>query len=153
MYKKIVLAYDGSQSSQLALLNCKEFSQRENAKVHLLTVVPYDLVTLGPEMPYYTSGQEKIEWNKYFKILNNGIEQLTNSGVVAQGALCIGDPVDQIINYAQKISSDLIVLGHKHQSNWIQRWWRRSISKALIEKSPCSVLVVILKSEMSQPLL
>jgi hypothetical protein len=39
MYQKIILAYDGSLESQQALLNCKDLSQWEHAKVHLLSVV------------------------------------------------------------------------------------------------------------------
>jgi hypothetical protein len=38
MYQNIILAYDGSLESQQALLNCKDLSQLEHAKVHLLSV-------------------------------------------------------------------------------------------------------------------
>ena len=31
----------------------------------------------------------------------------------------------------------------KHLDSWAARWWRGSISGALIEHAPCSVLVVI----------
>ena len=41
MYQKIILAYDGSLESQQALVNCKDLSQWQHAKVHLLSVVPY----------------------------------------------------------------------------------------------------------------
>ena len=44
---------------------------------------------------------------------------------------------------ARKISADLIVVGHRHLDSWTARWWRGSISKALIEHAPCSVLVAI----------
>ena len=79
------------------------------------------------------------------KVLNDGISQLSKTGINAQGELRRGDPVDQIVQYATEISAELIILGHKHRDGWIERWWRGSISKALIEESPCSVLVVILK--------
>jgi SAM-dependent methyltransferase len=36
------------------------------------------------------------------------------------------------------------VVGHKHLDSWAARWWRGSISGALIEHAPCSVLVVII---------
>jgi nucleotide-binding universal stress UspA family protein len=54
--------------------------------------------------------------------------------------------VDEITEYARRIGADLIVVGHKHLDSWAARWWRGSLSKALIEQSPCSVLVVILNS-------
>jgi nucleotide-binding universal stress UspA family protein len=43
------------------------------------------------------------------------------------------------------LSADLIMLGHKHRDNWLERWWAGSIPKAMIEHSRCSVLVVITK--------
>ena len=145
MYKNIVLAYDGSLSSQEALLNCKDLSQWQQAHFHLLAVVPYDLVSMGPETSYYSEEQNKIEHDHFLQVLNDGISQLTQTGINAVGELRKGDPVDQIVQYAQEIAADLIILGHKHRDSWIERWWRGSISKALIEHSPCSVLVVILK--------
>lgn len=145
MYQNIVLAYDGSLASQEALLNCKELSQWHQSNVHLLAVVPYDLVAIGPESAYYSEEHNKVEHDRYVKVLNDGISQLSKTGINAQGELRRGDPVDQIVQYATEISAELIILGHKHRDSWIERWWRGSISKALIEESPCSVLVVILK--------
>ncbi|PUE33250.1 universal stress protein [Limnohabitans sp. Hippo4] len=145
MYNNIVLAYDGSQASQEALLNCKDLSQWHQAQVHLLAVVPYDLVALGPETAYYNDEQNKAEHDRFLNVLNDGVAQLSQIGIKASGQLRRGDPVDQIVHYAQEISAELIILGHKHRDSWIERWWRGSISKALIEHSPCSVLVVILK--------
>jgi nucleotide-binding universal stress UspA family protein len=54
-----------------------------------------------------------------------------------------GETVDEIARYAKQIDADLIVVGHKHLEGWAARWWRGSVSKALIEQSPCSVLVAI----------
>lgn len=145
MYKKIVLAYDGSDAGQQALLNSREISQWEHGELHLLAVVPYELVALGPESAYYSEEQQALEEQKYRHILDGGLAQLAANGVTAQGALRKGDPVDQIIAHAEAIGADLIVLGHRHRSNWLERWWRGSIPKALIELSSCSVLVVIVK--------
>ena len=145
MYKNIVLAYDGSLTSQEALINCKDLSQLNKSNVHLLAVIPYDLVSIGPETAYYSEEHNKIEHERYTEILNDGVSQLRESGASALGELRKGDPVGQIVEYATEISADLIILGHKHRDSWIERWWRGSISKVLIEHAPCSVLVAILK--------
>lgn len=145
MYQKIILAYDGSEASQQALLNCKELSQWAGAQVHLLAVVPYDLVAIGPESAYLNEAQLQAEQARFTRILDEGVDQLKSNGIGALGHLCKGDPVEQMVQYAQQNAADLIVLGHKHRDNWLERWWRGSISKALIEHSPCSVLVVILR--------
>jgi len=56
----------------------------------------------------------------------------------------VGDTVNEITKYARKINADLIVVGHRHLDGWAARWWRGSISGALIEHAPCSVLVAII---------
>ena len=66
-------------------------------------------------------------------------------GIDAKGELLKGDAVDRIVEYAYEQSADLIMLGHKHRDNWLERWWCGSVPKALIEHSPCSVLIVIIK--------
>ncbi|ESS14457.1 Stress response protein NhaX [Betaproteobacteria bacterium MOLA814] len=145
MYRNIILAYDGSHESQQALLNCKDLSQWGHAKVHLLSVVPNETISKGAEPIYYSEPDNKIEEERCLKILNEGVEQLNTTGIQATGNLLKGDPVDQIVEHAHTIGADLIMLGHKHRDNWLMRWWRSSIPKALIEHSPCSVLVAIIK--------
>ena len=68
---------------------------------------------------------------------------MAEGGFTAQGEVVTGEAVDEINKYARKIGADLIVVGHKHLDSWAARWWRGSISGALIEHSPCNVLVVI----------
>ena len=145
VYQNIVLAYDGSLESQQALLNCKDLSQWEHAKVHLLSVVPYETISMGHETSYYSEPENKIEEERRLKILNEGVEQLNSAGIEAVGILLKGDAVDKIVEYAHTNGADLIMLGHQHRDNWLERWWAGSIPKALIEHSPCSVLVVIIK--------
>ena len=145
MYQNIVLAYDGSAESQQALLNCKEISQWQHARVHLLAVVPYELVSMGPESAFYNHDENKRQRERCKVILNEGVAALTADGLDVLGQLRDGEAVDQILDYSQSVNADLIVLGHKHQESWIERWWRGSVSKSLIEKSHCSVLIVILK--------
>jgi nucleotide-binding universal stress UspA family protein len=75
--------------------------------------------------------------------LADGLQRLSDEGFQATGDLLLGDTVDEIVGYAEKISADLIVVGHQHLKSWAARWWRGSVSKSLIERAPCNVLVVI----------
>lgn len=145
MYQNILLAYDGSTESQQALLNCKDLSQWEHAKVHLLSVMPHDTITMGHEPAYISETDSKFEENHRLVILNEGVKQLKATGIEATGELLKGDAVDQIVACAQSIGADLIMLGHRHRDNWLARWWGGTVPKALVEHSPCSVLVVIIK--------
>ena len=132
MYQNIILAYDGSLESQQALLNFKDLSQWEHARVHLLSVVRYETISMGYEATYHIEPDNKIEEERRLKILNEGVEQLNMAGIEAAGKLLKGDAVDKIVEYAHSIGADLIMLGHKHRDNWLERWWAGSIPKALI---------------------
>ena len=145
MEQKVILAYDGSPESQQALLNCKELSQWKHAKVHLLSVRLYETISMGHEGSYYSELENKKEDDQRLKILNDGVEQLNTTGISATGKMLKGDAVDLIAEYAHTIGADLIMLGHQHRNNWLERWWAGSFPKALIEHSPCSVWVVIIK--------
>ncbi len=78
-------------------------------------------------------------------MLQDGLRRLSEAGFEASGEVVIGEAVDEITKCALRIGADLIVVGHKHLDSWAARWWRGSISGALIEHAPCSVLVVTVR--------
>jgi len=86
---------------------------------------------------------EEREKKKHRAVLEDGLRRLSEAGHAARGEVLVGEAVDEITKYARKIEANLIVVGHKHLDSWAARWWRGSISGALIEHAPCSVLVVI----------
>ena len=143
MYKKILLAYDGSKSGQKALLDSSELAQWSQATLTLIAVTPPYMDLIGVEGGVYDRSLAEHEKEKYTAILNEGLSQLTAAGHTAQGEVLLGETVDEITKYARKIEADLIVVGHKHLDGWAARWWRGSVSKSLIEHAPCSVLVAI----------
>jgi len=143
MYKNIVLAYDGSDSGQKALLDCNELAQWSHATLSLVAVMPSTMGFVAMEGSIYDPEVEQRERSRFQAILADGLRRLADTGFTANGELLVGDSVEEITNYARKINADLIVVGHKHLDSWAARWWRGSISSALIEHAPCSVLCVI----------
>lgn len=143
MYKRILLAYDGSDAGQKALLDCGELAQWSSAEVHLIAVMPSAMSFVGLEGGVYDVELEEREKKKYTAVLQDGLKRLADSGRVAHGEIVVGEAIDEITKYARRIEANLIVVGHKHLESWAARWWRGSISGALIEHSPCSVLCVI----------
>ena len=144
MYKTIVLAYNGSESGQRALLDCQEIGQWSQAHLHLVAVMapPAAMVVVDP---WASSPMVDIdEKTHYQSVLDAGLSRLREAGLAAQGKVVVGHPVDEIASVAKAVSADLIVLGHKHLDTWAARWWRgASVSRSLIEIAPCSVLIVI----------
>ena len=143
MYKNILLAYDGSAPGQQALLDSHEIAQWSQAELTLIAVMPLPITTMGPEGGVYDDTLEESERNRYQAILDTGVRKLKEAGLSTRGEVVTGDPVRELARAATRIGADLMVLGHKHLDGWAARWWRGSVSKALIEHAPCSVLVVI----------
>jgi len=143
MYKRILLAYDGSDAGQKALLDCQEIAQWSHSELFLIAVMPSAMSFVGLEGGVYDIELEEREKQKHQAILDDGVRRLSGIGEAARGEVVVGEAVDEITKYAQKIEASLIVVGHKHLDSWAARWWRGSISGALIEHAPCSVLVVI----------
>ena len=143
MYKCILLAYDGSDAGQKALLDCQDLAQWSGSQLRLIAVMPSAMSFVGLEGGVYDIELEEREKKKYRAILDEGLRRLSDAGYTAKGELVAGEAIDEITRYARKMEADLIVVGHKHLDSWTARWWRGSISGALIEHAPCSVLVVI----------
>ncbi len=143
MYKKILLAYDGSQTGQKALLDCREIAQWSQAELFLVAVMPSPAAFIGAEGGIYDAATEERDRQQFQSILDEGLARLAECGHAAKGEVLVGDAVDEIAGCAARTGADLIVVGHRHLDGWAARWWRGSVSKALIEHSPCSVLVVI----------
>src|SRR5215468_6357169 len=114
MYKRILVAYDGSEAGQNALLDCKELAQWSNAELHLVAVMPPASALIGGEGYVYDPRIEEEERREYADILQEGLKRLSDAGRAAQGEVVVGDAVDEISRYAAKIGADLIVVGHKH---------------------------------------
>lgn len=144
MYKRILLAYDGSDAGQKALLDCGELAQWSQSELVLVAVMPSAMSFVGLEGGVYDVELEEREKKKYQAVLQDGLQRLAQSGRTARGEVVVGEAVDEINKYARKIEADLIVVGHKHLDSWAARWWRGSVSGALIEHAPCSVLCVII---------
>jgi len=143
MYKRILLAYDGSDAGQKALLDTQDLAQWSGSELSLIAVMPSAMSFVGLEGGVYDIELEEREKKKYRAVLDEGLKRLSEAGYSAKGELVAGEAIDEIVRCARKLEADLIVVGHKHLDSWAARWWRGSISGALIEHAPCSVLVVI----------
>jgi nucleotide-binding universal stress UspA family protein len=146
MYRNILLAYDGSEIGQRALLESQDIAQWSKARLTLVAVVPADTDSLGLGYDYLpafviVSEQKK----KYQRLLDNGVSRLTSKGFQATGSLLSGDVVSEIANHAKTIKADLIVVRHRQEKSWVRRWWSNSTAQSLVEVAPCSVLMVVVR--------
>lgn len=143
MYKRILLAYDGSDSGQKALLDSRELAGWAQSELVLVAVMPATMGIVSVEGGVYDHALADREHERYEGVLADGLKRLAECGYKATGEVLVGESVHEIARYATKIEADLIVVGHKHLDSWAARWWRGSVSASLIEHAPCSVLVAI----------
>ena len=143
MYKRILLAYDGSETGQKALLDCRDIAQWGKSELFLVAVMPTVATPMALDGGLYDARADTELQAGYRMVLDDGLRRLAEAGHRVHGELLTGDSVRAITDYARKIDADLIVVGHKHLEGWAARWWRGATSPALIEHAPCSVLVVI----------
>lgn len=141
MYRTILLAYDGSVEGRLALREGARLAQVCKARVVLVAVVE-------PVPEFYADvggvyippdGTADVQ-----NILDQGLERLRRMGLVPEGRLERGQPVDRITTIAREIEADLVVVGH-HKQGVMARWLRGSVTAALTDSLNCSLLVARLE--------
>src|SRR6478609_5064461 len=122
MYKKILLAYDGSETGQNALLQSREIADWGKSEMALVAVMPPPAAFIGGEGGVYDVGLEEEERREFQGILDDGVRRLAEAGHKASGELLVGEAVVEIAEGAKRIGADLIVVGHKHLEGWAKRW-------------------------------
>ena len=65
MYQRILLAYDGSESGQKALLDCHDIAQWSKAELFLIAVRPLPAAPIGIEGGFFDGAREEEEKQRY----------------------------------------------------------------------------------------
>jgi nucleotide-binding universal stress UspA family protein len=137
LYKKVLLAYDGSVEGRLALREGAKLAQYCGAEVFLLAVVePSFGATLegGVMVPI----DDQIA--TYQAILDEGVRRLQAIGFSPTARLGMGAAGQEIAGVAEEIGANLVVVGHR-PTGPLARWWFGSVGSYLIKHLRCSVLV------------
>ena len=142
MFRRILMAYDGTAEGRAALLACAEIAAFADCEAHLLAVASM------PSTMFLTEGfipEELVDSEKKRMegILREGVASLERKGFWVSGHLAIGEPVEEMSRLAKSLGCDLIVVGHRQTASWARRWWQGSVSKSLVDYAPCSVFIAI----------
>lgn len=145
MYQTLLVAYNGTPESEVALQECIRLAPGSAAQVHLLAVVsppPYLLVgefaaaaVLSVEEGL---AEEKLQMQEK---LNAGAALLQAAGLSVIQHLEVGEPVSVIEEQANGLRAQLVIVGHSRHKPIALRWWRGSTDTLLVEKLRCSLLV------------
>jgi nucleotide-binding universal stress UspA family protein len=135
--KKILIAHDGSKSSEKALEKGLEIAEKFGAAVTVLSVIP-DL---------YLRDLMEIDRTRILESLSDEARKMMEEIKARPGKVKLktvieqGDPAEEIISKAEKMKADMIVTG-SHGRHGAQKFLLGSVSSKVIDHSGCSVLVV-----------
>jgi nucleotide-binding universal stress UspA family protein len=143
MFRRIVVAYDGSPESQRSLVSAIRLAKSLDAELHTVTVIA--------DLPAYTAFADAADSSvprmleqdrrQFYQNLQEKARDLFASyGIGFQGHLIEGPPVESIVDFLRRQKADLLVIGLHQRELHIARLW--STVYELAQDAPCSVLGV-----------
>jgi nucleotide-binding universal stress UspA family protein len=135
--KKIVVGYDDTEPSKRALERAAELVKAFGAALVVTSVTPV-VASIGrsggaidPTDPPAKHEEELAHARSY----------LDGQGITAEYQPAIGDVATAIVDSANALGADLIVVGSRDQGA-LQRLLHQSVSSAVSHKAHCDVLIV-----------
>jgi nucleotide-binding universal stress UspA family protein len=147
MYKKLLVACDGSEGSQIAVVHAAILAKKLDAQLSALWVRGH--------LPHYPESvgevaEEEEAALEFFEDIKVQLGSISAAqGVIIQPNLRSGHPAQEIVALAQESRVDLIVLGSRGHS----RLWGELLGHTadrVNERAPCSVLIVRSKKEAAR---
>lgn len=137
MIHKILLAYDGSESTEDSFAFAVDMAKRYDAALHVLAVVQ------PPDFAEEVEGEAVIENSRrhYEKVMRALKHKLAQEPITSETEVVVGHPADPIIRYAAQHGIDHIVVGHRGRSLF-NSLLLGSVSRQIIAHAPCAVTVV-----------
>jgi nucleotide-binding universal stress UspA family protein len=146
MFDVIVVGTDGSETASVAVAKALEIARMSGATVHVVHAL--QLVSAGQLASAVTAGAPTLDIDQ----LNQGIEakggtvvghvaeQAERLGVKCESHLRTDDPAHALIDVAEQVGADLVVVGNRGMSG--VRRMLGSVPNKVSHHCPCSLLIV-----------
>ena len=152
MYKKILVAFDGSEASKHALDHAVNIAEPYGAEIVVLSVVPRVMMPVFPDEGFgaapITAAQDMSEYQSKMKgIYNMSLEDAKKDinehfpDLKVTTKLLEGRPSSTIVSEADVEEADLIVIGSRGIGG-ITGWILGSTSRNVVESCTKPILVV-----------
>jgi nucleotide-binding universal stress UspA family protein len=136
--KRILVAYDFSDYSELALRYAISLAQEHQAELHLLHVLPPKAIS-EPEIAWYPPSKETA-YQHAARRLQKAIPEEVSLWCKVKNAIGEGRPYREVLHYAEKNQIDLISIG-AHGAGFGMRALFGSNVDRVLRQAPCPVLV------------
>lgn len=137
MFKKIMVATDGSVLADKALKTAVEHAKAEEAVLTILSVIPVTDMGSAEMIGLSRAVATKMK----YPFLQKAKDYAANNGVEAKTLALSGHPGQAIVDYLNSYPHDLVVLGHRGVSN-IQALLMGSVAYQVANLAPCAILIV-----------
>jgi nucleotide-binding universal stress UspA family protein len=135
MIRKLLIAYDGSDSSVAAYNLGVDLAKRYSAELYVLAVArPPEFATEGETKSVVESSR------RHFTRLLRPLKA-HDTGLTTHFEVVVGHPAESIVLYAEDHGIDHIVVGHRGHSLF-ERWLLGSVARRVVAYAPCAVTVV-----------
>jgi nucleotide-binding universal stress UspA family protein len=139
MFKRMLVAYDGSDTAETALGVAIDLAKRLGAVLSTVSVEEH--------LPYYAASISEVEGAKeqideHFRALTkHARDRAALDGVELETLLRRGHEVEEILDVAREEGADLLVLGFRGHRRIVQQVMG-STALSVVHNAPCSILVV-----------
>jgi len=152
MYKKILVAFDGSESSRFAIAQAVELAVNLGSELAILSVVPKVMMPIFPDEDFgaapIAAAQDLGEYqDKMKEIYMGSLVEVERDVKEAYPDLVVhtifkeGRPSATIVEEAEENEADLIVIGSRGLGG-ISGWILGSTSRRVVDSCTKPVLVV-----------
>ena len=138
MFKKILVATDGSDRADAAVEYALQLAKDARAEVVGLYVV--DLASLPPAGEVTVPPSPATVEYEALKLLEVVVKGAKEHGIEARVQVEFGKPAEEIVRKAEREGVDLIVLSSTGKG--VDRFLLGSVSEGVIRRAKCPVLVV-----------
>lgn len=145
---KILLANDGSKHSEPAIQTIGNFKLSSGDEVKIISVVDLAVplaIDLYPGYLPTTLEIEKSAQEHAGRILDETAQKVKeiigDPNVIISTETLVGSPESKIVEAAEEMRADLIVVGSHGYNRW-ERLLLGSVSDSVVHHAPCSVLIV-----------
>ena len=139
MYKKILVALDGSEIAEQILPHVKTLDGN-GSEVHLLRVA------MAHTVPGVDPTEAQVEAVKEAEDYLKGVEDhLRKKGLKVEAHVRYGHPAEEILDHTEHWDFDLIAMT-THGRSGVGRWLLGSVAEKVVRSSPVPVLVVRAKT-------
>lgn len=144
MFKSIVVGTDGSETAAAAVSEAVQLAASVGAKLYIVSAYePIPAQRLGAAK---REAPEDLQWaisarGEVDAALEAAAEPARAAGVEAHVYPRQGDPADAILDVAEELEADLIVVGNKGMTG-AKRFLLGSVPNQVSHHAPCSVLII-----------